>query len=130
MVTLNVTNGKVFCILIDTRSSADILFASAFRQMNVGGTKTRPIKTPLYGFGGERVYAEGAIQLPVTFGVHPAKVTQMVDFLVVDQPSAYNAIISIPTLNALRVVVSIYHLTMKFPTGDQVGEVRGDQVES
>ena len=100
MVTLSVANGKVFCILIDTGSSADILFASAFRQMNVGGAKTRSIKTPLYEFGGERVYAEGAIQLPVTFGVHPAKFTQMVDFLLVDQPSAYNAINDRPTLNA------------------------------
>ena len=54
----------------------------------------------------------------------------MVDFLLVDQPSAYNVIIGRQTLNALRVVVSIYHLAMKFPTGDQVGEVRGDQVES
>ena len=26
------------------------------------------IKMPLYGFGGEMVYAERAIQLPVTFG--------------------------------------------------------------
>ena len=31
VVTLSVANGKVFRILIDTRSSADILFASAFR---------------------------------------------------------------------------------------------------
>ena len=61
VVTLSVANGKVFRILIDTGSSADILFAFAFRQMNVGGAKTRPIKTPLYGFGGERVYAKGAI---------------------------------------------------------------------
>ena len=60
-ITLSVANGKVFRILIDTGSSADILLTSAFRQMNVGGTKTRPIKTPLYGFGGERVYAEGTI---------------------------------------------------------------------
>ena len=69
--------------------------------MNVGGAKTRLVKTPLYEFGGERVYAEGAIQLPVTYDIHLAKVTQMVDFLLVDQPSAYNAIIGRPTLNAL-----------------------------
>ena len=69
MVTLSVTNGKVFRILIDTGSLTDILFASTFRQMNVRGAKTRPIKTPLYGFGGEMIYAERAIQLPVSFGV-------------------------------------------------------------
>ena len=90
----------------------------------------KPIKTPLYGFGEERVYAEGAIQLPITFGLYPMQVTQIVDFLLVDQPSAYNAIIGRPTLNALRTVVSTYHLAVKFPVGNLVGEVRGDQVES
>ena len=98
--------------------------------MNVGGATARLIKTPLYGFGGERVYAEGAIQLPVTFGIHPAQVTQMVDFLLVDQPSVYNAIIGRPTLNALRAIVFTYHLAMKFLVGNLVGEVRGDQAES
>ena len=47
VVSLSVMNGKIFRILIDTGSSTDILFVSAFRQMNVGGAKTRPIKTPL-----------------------------------------------------------------------------------
>ena len=54
----------------------------------------------------------------------------MMDFLLVDQPSAYNAIIGRQTLTALRVVVSTYQLTMKFPVGDHVGEVRRDQAES
>ena len=67
-MTLSVANRKVFRILIDTGSSIDILFVSAFRQMNVGRGITRLIKTVLYEFGGERVYVEGAIQLPVTFG--------------------------------------------------------------
>ena len=98
--------------------------------MNVGGATTRPVKTSLYGFRGERVYAEGAIQLPVTFGIHPAQVTQMVDFLLVDQPSAYNDIIARLNLNALRAIVFTYYLAMKFPVGNLVGEVRGDQAES
>ena len=54
----------------------------------------------------------------------------MVDFLLVDQSSTYNAIIGRPTLNALLTLVSTYHLAMKFPAGDQVGEVKGDQAES
>ena len=57
VVTLRVANGKVFHILIDTGNSTDILFAFAFCQMNVGGAKMRPVKTPLYRFGGERVFA-------------------------------------------------------------------------
>ena len=45
VVTLSVANGKVFRILIYMRSSVDILFISAFHQMNVEGAATRPIKT-------------------------------------------------------------------------------------
>ena len=59
MVTLNVANGRVFQILINTESFAYILFISAFRQVNVEGTTPRPIKLPLYGYGEERVYEEG-----------------------------------------------------------------------
>ena len=61
VVTLSVANGKVLRILIDSESSADNLFVSVFRQMNVGGATMRPIKTSLYGFGGERAYAKGVI---------------------------------------------------------------------
>ena len=50
MVTLSVANEKVFRILIDMGSSKDILFVSAFCQMNVVGAAMRPIKTSLYGF--------------------------------------------------------------------------------
>ena len=49
------------------------------------------------------------------------------DFLVIKAPSTYNAILDRPGLNALRAVVSTYHLKLKFPTGQGVGEVKGDQ---
>jgi hypothetical protein len=47
---------------------------------------------------------------------------------VIDRPSAYNAIMGRPALNKLRAATSTYHLTMKFPTEEGVGEVRGDQL--
>ena len=49
------------------------------------------------------------------------------DFLVVKAPSAYNAILGRPGLNALQAVVSTYHLKLKFSTSQGVGEVKGDQ---
>ena len=74
--------------------------------MNVGGVTPWLIKLPLYGFDREIVYAVGAFQVPVTFGQLPTQVTQMVAFLLVDQPSAYNAILGRLTLNAIRPSVS------------------------
>jgi hypothetical protein len=48
----------------------------------------------------------------------------MIDFLVVDAPSAYNAILGRGTLNAIGAVVSTSHLMMKFiPTEAGVGVV-------
>ena len=51
----------------------------------------------------------------------------MVDFLVVDCSSTYNAILGRGTLNKFRAVTSTYHLILRFPVGDLVGQVKGDQ---
>ena len=51
----------------------------------------------------------------------------MVIFLIVDAPSAYNMLLSRPSLNALRVVPSAYHMVIKFPTANGVGMIRGNQ---
>jgi hypothetical protein len=59
----------------------------------------KPFGSPLIGFGGEQVQPIGIIPLPVTAGTTPRLSTVMVDFLVVDRPSAYNGIIGRPALN-------------------------------
>ena len=83
---------------------------------------------PLVGFGGTRVYPLGAVTLPVTVGDYPQQIMRDVTFVVVDCPSAYNAILGRPTLNSWKAVTSTYHLMVKFHTEYGVGEVRGDQV--
>ncbi|GMN33966.1 hypothetical protein TIFTF001_044856, partial [Ficus carica] len=95
-----------------------------------GGAKLTPVLTPLYGFAGECVRAEGVITLPVTMGEDLAQITRMVNFLVVNRPSVYNAIIGRPTLNAMRAVTSTYHLMMKFPTENGIEVVVGRQKEA
>ncbi|XP_059451077.1 uncharacterized protein LOC132181862 [Corylus avellana] len=95
--------------------------------MGIDCSRITPFGSPLVGFAGEQVQPIGIISLPVTARAAPRQSTIMVDFLVVDRPSAYNAIISQPTLNKLKAVTSTYHLKMKFPTEEGVGEVKGDQ---
>ena len=84
--------------------------------------------SPLVGFGGMKVQPVGTISLLVVVGAYPQQVTRNVNFLVVDCSSSYNAIIGRPTLNSWKAVTSTYHLSVKFPTEYEVGEVQGDQL--
>uniref|UniRef100_A0A2N9G201 Integrase catalytic domain-containing protein n=1 Tax=Fagus sylvatica TaxID=28930 RepID=A0A2N9G201_FAGSY len=115
-------------VMVDNGSSADILYLPAYQQMRLDKDKLRPMDAPLVGFTGDKVCPVGIVTLPITVGTHPKTVSKTVDFLVVNCPSAYNAIIGRPTLNRLRAVTSTYHLLLKFPTEHGIGEVRGDQI--
>jgi hypothetical protein len=63
----------------------------------------------------------GSIELQVTVGTPPTQKTIPVKFIVVDKPSAYNAIFGRAAQTELKAVTSIPHLCMKFPTEDGVG---------
>jgi hypothetical protein len=130
VVTLTVVNHGIHQILVDNGSSADILYWPAFQQMGIDHDRIKPFGSPLVGFGGEVVYPLRIIPLPVTAGTAPRLSNVMVDFLVIDRPSAYNANVDRPALNKLKAATSTYHLMMKFPMEEGVGVVRGDQLAS
>ncbi|KAL5556509.1 hypothetical protein UlMin_038745 [Ulmus minor] len=130
VVTLRIAGRKVFRILVDNGSSADILFKSTFNRMNLVGVKIEPTASSLSGFTGDSISSEGILNLPVELGSSPCQHIQAVDFVLVDCSSPYNAIIGRPTLNKIRAVTSTYHLLVKFPTVGGIGILRGDQTES
>ena len=74
------------------------------------------------------MYPKGIVTLTVTVGTHPRQLTRQLDFLVVDCPSSYNVIIERPILNHWKAAMSTYCLKVKFPTENDVGKVKGDQV--
>ncbi|XP_058076372.1 uncharacterized protein LOC131224953 [Magnolia sinica] len=88
------------------------------------------MKTPLHNFVGDKVIFEGVISLPVMAGEGQHQVTLLVDFLVVNMPSLHNVILGRASLNAMRAVVSIYHLMMKFPAEGRVRYLRRNQREA
>jgi hypothetical protein len=108
--------------LVDNGSSVEILYLPTFKQMGIDWDRIKPFGSPLVGFAEEQVQPIRLISLLVTVGTTPKQYTVMVDFPVVDQPSAYNTIIGRPALNKWRAVTSTYHLMMKFPTGEGVEE--------
>ncbi|KAL5575204.1 hypothetical protein UlMin_016903 [Ulmus minor] len=98
--------------------------------MNLVGVKIEPTASSLFGFTGDNISSEGILNLPVELGSSPCQHIQAVDFVLVDCPSPYNAIIGRPILNKIRAVTSTYHLLVKFPTVGGIGILRGDQTES
>ena len=100
---------------MDNGSAVNILFQTAFKRMNLDEADLQPTSIPLYGFTGDHLIPKGTIQLPVTLGDFD-EVTKVTKFLVVDCPSAFYGILGRPLLRNFKVVTSIYHLKMKFPT--------------
>lgn len=84
----------------------------------------------IYGFAGESIKVKGTIRLLVTLGSSVSSTTQIADFMVVDQESFHNSLVGRPILKGMRVVTSIYHLSMNFPTSGGIGCVTGCQYDS
>lgn len=68
VVTLTITNHNVHQILVDSGSSADILYWSVLEKLNLGREKIVPIEYPLMEFVGEQVQPLGSIKLPMMAG--------------------------------------------------------------
>ncbi|GAV58469.1 hypothetical protein CFOL_v3_02003, partial [Cephalotus follicularis] len=102
VVTLLVELFTMKRILIDSGSSADILYKHAFDQLRIPADQLKPVKTPLVGFAGETIHPLGSINLSVVAGTTPRQTQVEMTFLVVDIPSPYNAIVGRPDLNLLE----------------------------
>ncbi|GAV68905.1 hypothetical protein CFOL_v3_12408, partial [Cephalotus follicularis] len=101
VVTLLVELFTMKRILIDSGSSADILYKHTFDQLRIPADQLKPVKTPLVGFAGETIHPLGSINLSVVAGTAPCQTQVEMTFLVVDTPSPYNAIVGRPVLNLL-----------------------------
>ncbi|KAG5561961.1 hypothetical protein RHGRI_004857 [Rhododendron griersonianum] len=114
-------------VLVDQGSSAEILYYSAFQALGLSKDRLSPVDAPLVGFSGIPIYPLGKIMLPVYAG----SVQLDVEFIVVNSPSAYNAILGRNWLHGMRAVASTLHQCVRF-----IGEsgrhetIRGDQMVS
>ncbi|KAK4382184.1 hypothetical protein Sango_2896800 [Sesamum angolense] len=128
VISATLANFLVKKVLIDSGSSADIMFYDAYVQLGIDNAQLRKVNTPLTGFSGEMIEPLGEVMLPLSLGSLPKRSTKMVKFLVVKAPSAYNIILGRPSLNLFRAIASTFHMKLKFPTSVGVGEVVGDEL--
>ncbi|XP_074352098.1 uncharacterized protein LOC141691260 [Apium graveolens] len=123
--TVNVHQG-----LVDTGSSADVLTYDAYKKLGLPDRELTSIGGHLYGCTGNSIRVKGTIRFSVTLGEEPYVATRIAMFTVVDQPCAYNIIVGRPLLRAIRMVTSIHHMTVKFPTPMGVGFLKSYQYKS
>ncbi|CAL2238602.1 unnamed protein product [Prunus armeniaca] len=65
----------------------------------------------------------GSIQLPLAIDIAPRRTLIYNHFLVVDCPTAYNAIIGRLALTGMKALLSPHMLLLKFPTLSGIGQV-------
>nr|XP_017221323.1 PREDICTED: uncharacterized protein LOC108198053 [Daucus carota subsp. sativus] len=127
VITLVIGNSSIKRVLVDNGASVDILFYDAYQKMGYADSQLTPSNMPIYGFNGVESKIEGMIQLPVTMGAEPRQATYMLNFMVIKASSTYNAILGRTGMHAFKAIASTYHLKIKFPTRNGVGEEKGDQ---
>ena len=94
-------------MLIDSGSAVNILYWNSYQKIGLKRADLCPTTLPLYEFIGESLILEGTIKLAVTLGEAPQTATIVINFLMVNCPSAFNRVLGKPLLRTLKAVASI-----------------------
>ena len=99
------------------------MYLDLYRGLNLKLKDLTAYNSPLVSFDGEFVTLKGQIKLPIQAGSEVVEV----DFIVVDAYSPYTAIVARPWLHTLGAVFSTLHQKVKYPSGDRIKELVGNQ---
>ena len=123
VVTLRIGGFDVKRVLVDSGSAVEIMYPDLYKGLNLKPEDLAAYDSPLLSFEGKIVTPKGQIRLPIQTGSEVVEV----NFIVVDAYSPYTAIVARPWIHALEAVSSTLHQKVKYPSGGQVEEIRGDQ---
>ena len=68
VIMLNIEGFNTKRILVDNRSSTDIIYLPAFQQLRLDPRRLRPFDSPLVSFSGDKVYPKGIVTLTIIVG--------------------------------------------------------------
>ncbi|XP_016466990.2 uncharacterized protein LOC107789645 [Nicotiana tabacum] len=122
VISLNVLDFKIKHVLVDPGSLANIIQWRVFEQSNLTGSIIPAMKL-LVGLNLASATTRGDILLPK----NAEGVMKMTLSEVVDGDMGYNIILGRPWLHEMKVIPSIYHQLLKFPTPEGIKQIRGDQ---
>ena len=110
-------------LTVDGGSAVEVMYPDLHKGLNLKQEDLTPYSSPLMSFDRKLVIPKGMIRLPIQTGPQIVEV----NFIVVDTYSPYTAIVGRPWLHTLGAVTSSLHQKVKFPSRDQVLEIRGCQ---
>lgn len=116
MVTMTLEGLKVYQILVDNGSLVNVLYKQALDKMKIGSLVVRLVNTPLSRFTGSPIMPVGKAILSLSMGELSNRVIEMIEFLVVDHPLAYSAILVSLAMHSFKAIPSTYHMAIKFLT--------------
>ena len=73
VVGVQIAHRDVLRVMIENGSSADILSARVYDELQLDRKDLEPFHVPLKGFGGAEVRSLGTVKLPVKFGTAPCR---------------------------------------------------------
>ncbi|XP_061371625.1 uncharacterized protein LOC133314196 [Gastrolobium bilobum] len=119
-----IANFGVNRVFVDHGSSADILFLPCFRALGFTVNDLTHVVGELSGFNATVTKPLGMINLRLSMGTPPTSQSADIQFLLLDTPSAYNAIIGRRMFAAFEASISHPHLAMKFVAKDNKGHLQ------
>ncbi|GFS40490.1 hypothetical protein Acr_00g0068850 [Actinidia rufa] len=124
VVQLRIGGYDVKRILVDTGSSVEVMYYDLFKQLKISQEQLKPARAPLVGFNAQAHWPLGTVSLKTRAGSQEL----MTEFVVVDIPSPYNAIVGRDWLHKIKGVASTLHQAIKFLTPRGEKTIYGDQV--
>uniref|UniRef100_A0A2N9F3Z9 Uncharacterized protein n=1 Tax=Fagus sylvatica TaxID=28930 RepID=A0A2N9F3Z9_FAGSY len=125
VITLRIGNYDVKRVLVDQGSFAEVMYQELYEKLGLGKSDLSEFSTPVFGFSGESTIPLGKTTLPVLAG----PINLQTEFIVVQAPSPYNAIMGRSWLHKMKAIPSTLHQKLRFLTKDGVMEINGDQNE-
>ena len=123
LITLKIEDYDVKRVMVDGGNAAEIMYLDLYKGLKLKPEDLMPYSSPLMSFDRKLVIPKGMIRLPIQTSLEVVEV----NFIVIDTYSLYTAIVCRPWLHTLGAVASSLHQKVKFPSRDQVLEIRGYQ---
>ncbi|XP_074352368.1 uncharacterized protein LOC141691537 [Apium graveolens] len=130
VISIQTGTKNIHRAFVDNGSSENILYYITFKKMGLPDRDMSGEDSWVYGFSSAGVRVIGSILLSCTLGESPLSVKKMLEFKVLNQEPSYNVLMGRPFLREMRVITSVHHLTIKFPTPNGVCNIKGSQYDS